>query len=375
MSNSRDESLNAAIHEIKVGSGHNVVARRDFLGDKIVILVVWAILSLVAVDIIIEFIRHGEVACLPPNASSSDGEVNYINQFCASKVPFGAHITLFMVSHGVLIIVPHYLWVRHYAGSFSFFFQLVATLHKVKESNTGHYSIHNSLVVKQLDDRFSGDKHGQIFHLYIVKLACQLAWIVGGLVFVSAFYHGKFGPGFHCPIGSEDEWPLGADVICVYDSLNLSRILWVAEILLLILAAVGLLWALSWCFSIHPKELGSLEIAAFSYHYGLPSQCYVPNFPLLYCCGAGLRYLFRFSGTSGGPRIKTNMDFLMMVLYCTDGGLGHILKEGQVGSFLQKLCDDDRRRLNVHTRKHKNIRAYNGDGESESMCLVYLQYI
>ena len=356
------ESLNTAKREAV--QKRNVVARRDFWGDKIVLLVVWATLALVAVDIIIEFVRRGEVACSPPNASSSDGEVNYINRFCASKVPFGAYITLFMVSHGILIVVPHYLWLSQYAGSFNFFFQLVATLQRVKESDTGHYSTHNSLVVKQLEDSFSRDKHGKIFHLYVVKLVFQLAWIVGGLVFISAFFHGKFGPGFHCPITFEGDWPLGTDVICVYDTLNLFRLLWVADILLLILATVGLLWALSWCFSIHPKELGSSEIAAFSYHYGLSSQCYVPNIPLLYCCGAGLRYLLQYSRTSGGPRIKTNMDFLMMVLYCTDEGLGYVLKEGQVECFLKKLCDDDRWRLNVHARKHRNIKAYNGDGES-----------
>ena len=163
--------------------------------------------------------------------------------------------------------------------------------------------------------------------------------------------------------------PMHTDVACVFDTLNLLQVLWVAEILLLILAALGLLWALIWCFSVHPKELGSSEIADFSYHYGLPSQYYVPKLPLLYFCGTGLRYLFKFSRTSGEPRIKTDLDFLIMVLYCTDGGLGHILKEGQVGNVLKQLYDDDRRRLNIHARKHRNIRAYNSDCESE--CKVY----
>ena len=367
MSNSVYEGLKAkreTIHEVKVASGHNVLTRRDFFWDNVVLLVVWAILALAAVDIVIEFVRRGEVACFPPNANSSDGEVNYINRFCASKVPFGSHILLFMVSHGLLIAIPHYLWLNQYAGSCRFFFQLVATLQKIKESDTGQYSTHNSLVVEQLQETFSRYRHGHIFHLYIVKLIFQLAWIVGGLVFASIFFHGRFGPSFNCPNTSEDRWSIGTDVTCVFDTLNLLQVLWVAEILLLILAAVGLMWALIWCFSVHPKELGSSEIAAFSYYYGLRSQYYVPNIPLLYCCGTGLRYLFQFSRASGGPRIKTNMDFMMMVLYNTDGGVGHILKEGQVGSFLKQLCDDDRRRLNVHARKHRNIRADNHDCES-----------
>lgn len=342
--------------------------RREFFWDNVVLFVVSSVLALAAVDIISEVVRGGKVTCFPPIANRSDAEVKFINQFCTSNAPFGAHIVLFMVLHGLLIAVPHYVWLNHFGGSFNFFFQLAATLKRVKEDDTGQYSSHNVLTVRQLEAAFASDK---IFHFYVVKLAIQLAWVVGGLVFASAFFHGKFKPTFNCPSDFEvatEEWPIDTDVTCVFDTLNLLEVLWVAEMLLLALSGLALTGALIWCFSIHPTELGSSEIAAFSYHYGLTSEYYVPRFPLPQCCGNGLRCLFRFSGSlqhisSGGPRIKTNLDFMVMKLYHTDGSLGHVFKEVQVTSFLKRLCDDDRRRLNVHARKHRNITAQDSDGE------------
>ena len=369
--------------EGKAECENNSLGPREFFWDNVVLFVVSSILALAAVDIVTEFVRGGEVACFPPNASSGEAEANFINRFCTGNVPFGAYLSPFMVVHGLLIAIPHYLWLNHFGGSFGFFFQLATTLKRVKESNTGQYTPENLLAVGQLQASFSTYRRRHIFDLYTVKLGFQLAWVIGGVIFVTIFFAGRFGPSFNCPTdfdGATDEWPIDTDVTCVFDTLNLLQVLWVAEILLLLMAAFGLTWALIWCFSIHPTELGSSEIADFSFHYGLSSEYYIPKLPIAHCCGAGLRFLFRFSRSLqrisfGGPRIHTDLDFMVMKLFRTDGGLGHVFKEVQVSNHLKRLCDDDRRRLNIHARKHRNITAQDSASEGNDQVLLALSLI
>lgn len=352
---------------------NNNLTSRDFFWDTMVLYVVWSILSLAAVDIITEFVRGSKVACFPPNSNYSDAGENFINTFCTSNVPFGAHISIFMVLHGLLIALPHYLWLKNFSGSINSFFVLAATLKRAKEA-TGQYSPDNIQIVKELEGAFANYKYGRIFQLYVIKLGFQLAWVICGLIFVITFFYNKFGPSFNCPKdfnGTTDNWPIHSDVVCIYDILNLLKVLWVAEILLLALAGFGLVWALIWCFIIHPKELGSSDIAIFSYNYGLTSEYYVQKLPLSNCIG-GFRHLFYFSCllqqvSCGGPRIKTNMDFMVMKLYCTSGSLGYVFKEAQVAKVLKQLNDDDKRRLNVHARKHRNVTAQESNGMQGSI--------
>lgn len=353
----------------------NRLIPRDFFWDNVVFLVVWSILALAAVDIITEFVRGGKVACFPPpNTNYSDAEESFINTFCTSNVPFGAYISIFMVVHGLLIAVPHYLWTNHFSGSINFFFLLATMLKKAKEG-TGQYSPDDILIVRQLEGALASYKCGRIFHLYIIKLGFQLAWVICGLIFVAAFFYGRFGSSFNCPNdfdGATNDWPVHTDVVCVFDILNLLKVLWIVEMLLLALAGFGLIWGLVWCFSVHPNELGSSDIAIFSYNYGLSSEYYVPKLPSSNCIGSGFQYLFHFSCllqqvSCGGPRIKTNMDFMVMKLHCSDGGLGYIFKQVQVANVLKQLNDDDRRRLNIHERKHRNIAAQECNGKDHSI--------
>lgn len=352
---------------------------RDFFWDIIVFFVVWSILALAAVEIIIEFVRGGKVACFPPNNNNSDAEENFINAFCTSNVPYGSYISIFMVVHGLLVAVPHYIWLSYFSGSINFFFVLATMMKKAKE-DTGQYSPNNILIIRKLEVTLASYKSGRIFLLYIVKLGFQLAWVICGLIFVATFFYGTFGPSFDCPNdfdGATDEWPVHTDVVCVLDILDLLKVLWIVEMLLLALSGFGLIWGLVWCFSVHPKELGSADIALFSYNYGLSPEYYVPKLPLSNSIGSGFRYLFHLSCllqqvSCGGPRIQTNMDFMVMKLYCTDGGLGYIFKQVQVAKVLKQLNDDDRRRLNVHERKHRNIAAQECSGKDHNSVQITL---
>ncbi len=331
----------------------SAVKSRDFFWDSVVLFVVSATLGLVAVDVITEFIRGGSVACFTGLADLSESQESYINSFCSGSLPLGAYLPMFIAVHGVLIAVPHYLWLNQYGSSFDFFFQLASTLSRVRETETGEYAPENHIAIQQLHDAFTKYSRSKIFQIYVIKLAVQLIWALVGLIFVAAYFT-NFDATFDCPDNSQKDrfWPLNETARCVFDSLRLLRIMWFAEIALLLLVIGGLSIALLWCASTHTTELGSKDHALFAFQSGLSPIYYVPwvrfvphacktfftSFPSLACAG---------------PRILTDLDFLVTRLYRTDSGLGYVFKEVQIQTRLKELLHTDQKKLSLHVRKHQ----------------------
>ena len=335
---------------------------KEFFWDSLVHFVVSAILALAAVNIVSEFIRGGEVACFPPANNSEESEAKFINQFCTSDVPYGSYISFFMVLHGLLIVAPHYLWIKHFENNFKQFFELASILRYVKKSDSDHSN------PEMLKSTLLANKSKRMFYLYVTKLVVQLTWAIGGLVFAAVFFAGQFGPTFTCPSSFSSNWPLDTKVICIFNTLNLLEVLWVSEILLLALAALGIVWALVWCFKVHPNELGSSGTAVFSFHFGLNpiSKLSVRG---LSCCGNFLTRYFMFCGES---RIKSNLDFLIMKLHHSNKDLGYVIKEAQIFLHLQNLREDDQRRLSIHSRKHASITHVDTTGKCLMLAIISL---
>ena len=349
---------------------------REFFWDNIVLFVVSSIIGLAAIDVITEFIRGGGVACFAPfGVQVSEAQENYINSFCAGSLPLGAHIPTFMVVHAILIAVPHYLWLNHYGGNFDFFFQLASSLKRLRDKTTGEHVPENRIIVQQLEDVFSTYDRNTIFYVYIGKLVVQLLWSLAGFAFVVGFFVRNFNVNFICPAtdrnplfySGEEFWPLDGNVTCTFETLRLLSVLWGGEIGLLLLVSFGLVWALLWCGSIHTSELGSKDIAKFSFQSGLAPNFYVPKLPVPSCLKSFRRFLHRFitsvpwpSCSRSDPRIKNDLDFLVMKLFRTDSGLGQVFRDIQVEKELKYLIDDDQRRLNLHRITQSDPEAKTG---------------
>ena len=334
---------------------------REYFWDTIIIYVAFLILNLAAADFAIEFVRDNEIVCFSAANSSFIPEIRHL---CATNVPSGAYISIFVVFHGLILLASHHLWRNSFEGSFRSFFRVVSKLKKRREYETGTYATMNINIVEDLEDKF---KSRIIFQNYILKLIFQLIWAIGGFIFAAAFFYQKFGPFFNC-YTSENEWNINSDVTCVYEILTFLEILWILELVLLFIIGVTLIWALLWCFQSHPSELGSLPIATFSYHYGLSSKYYTTQTTPSHC-NCVMRFLFYIAPVLeriiyGGPHIVTSLDFMVMKLFNTDRQLGYVFKESQISHKYNKLCADDQRRLKLHVKKQRNLMA----DDSEGLC-------
>lgn len=335
---------------------------REFFWDNIVLFVVSSIIGLAAIDVVTEFIRGGDVACFSPQGVElNEAQGDYINSFCSGALPQGAYIPAFMVVHAVLITLPHYLWLNHYGGNFDFFFQLASSLKRLREK--GEHVQENLVIVNQLEATFSTYGRNTIFTFYILKLIVQLIFSLAGIGFVIGFFFRSFDSNFMCPRNFNNSteypfWPLDTEVVCVFEALGLLQTLWWAEIALLALVVFGLLWALIWCLSTHSSELGAKPVAQFSFQSGLSPVFYVPSLPVprwLRSCFTSLPWIL-----GSGPRIRSDLDFLLMKLYRTDNGLGHVFHEVQIEKEIKILADDEQRRLHLHSSTQQNYDADNG---------------
>ena len=300
-----------------------------------------------------EYIRGSAVECFSPNGTDI---TDYINNLCSDSLPVTSYFTAFIFIHGILIAVPHYLWLNHFGGSLSYFFHLVSSLERLKDAKSGDYPDQpNVIIVRQLEAVFTTYKRNDIFLLYVGKLILQWLLSVAGLV-LAFVYFTDFDTTFRCPRSfvetANEDWPIpDQQVICVFKSLRLIGVIRIGDIILLFIVILCLTWSLLWVVSSHANELGYKDTAIFSFRSGLEPKYYVPNFPIPRCCLCLQGALRKFFTWLYGPRISDDMGFLMMMLFRTDGGLGHVVKEVQIQKAIQNLNDDELRRLNLHRRE------------------------
>lgn len=354
------------------GEGDGRIKPREFFWDSITLYVVYSIIGLTAIDVVTEFIRGTGVQCFSRgNQSLGDLDLqDYVNDFCSSALPNTEFFPTFTIVHGILIAIPHYLWLNHFGGSFDFFFQLASSLERLREEKSGQYPDKNFVTAEQLEGAFSTYKQNSIYHLYLVKLLLQWVFTVAGFI-VAIAYFTNFDANFICPQTAEEAlnngaWPLtGERVMCVFTSLRLLELIRVADLILLALAILCLTWSLIWCTSTHSTELGHSSVAIFIFQSGLASRYFVPKFPVPRCLKFLRKYIHKLFTSIPwlafhGPRIKTDLDFMMMKLFRTDGGLGHVLREVQILKEVKSLNDDERRRYNLHRREQSKRHLWTG---------------
>ena len=337
------------------------VRPREFFWDSIVLYVVTAIIGLATIDAVLEFVRGSAVECFAntddPTAGLGDAQ-SYVNDYCSSKLPVTRFFPAFIVIHGVMIAAPHYLWLNHFGGTLGFFFQLVSSMGRLRENN-GEYPKENFDIVDQLQIALTTYDRNRMYRLYLMKLVVQLLLTASALGLTIAYFD-DFDDIFVCPKSLEDtrlpSWPLyNQNATCVFASLRFLEWIRLADIVLLALVAFGLLWSMVWSASAHVSELGHAKVAKFSFETGLASRYYIPKRAPKCCNRVSHRILHWITGFVPlldfyGPRIANDLNFLIMKLYRSDGGLGYVFNEVQVLTGIRALNNNERRRLGLHKR-------------------------
>ena len=342
------------------GKGEDSAKPREFFWDSVNLYVVGVIIALAAIDAITEFLRGSSVACFsPPGKDVTEAQENFINNVCALSLPMTEYFPVFIVVHGILISIPHYLWLNHYGGNFEFFFSQAREMDRTRNEQSGEYSGKNRIIIQQLTLAFTTYKQNWMFILYVVKLIAQTVITVAGFL-AAIFFFDNFDEVFLCPRSfnsSDPFWPFDSPVYCVFTSLRLFAAIRMADIILLLLLILCFTWSLIWCASTHSTELGTDNVALFCFHTGMSPEHHVPKLPLGWCCRPVKRFLRRFFKSipwfGRGPRICTNLDFLVLKLFRTDSGLGFIFREMQILEKTKHHNDDDQRRTNLHKRQQQ----------------------
>lgn len=324
---------------------------RDLFWDKVVLYLSSAIVALTAVDILTELLRGGsDIVCyLPTDLNVSEGQESFTNSYCAQSVPDTQYLPIFVLIHGILIAIWHYIWKSSFTSQLNLFMTLASELSRLNDETTGGYPPRNLAIIRKLESKFSAYGRRDIFTWYQLKLCLQLLVALASLL-TTAFVFTEFDVDFQCPRDglNNDSWPFpGQQVTCIFTSLRLFALVRVFDILLLTFIVVVLVWGLLWSIWRHPHELGHKNVALFSFSSGLPASYFVPRPTLLnpvafwrgICSRRILQELkLRFLV----PRITTDLEFLLILLFRSDSSLAHSFKEGQILMHYAALVDMDR---------------------------------
>ena len=331
---------------------------REFFWDSVVLYVVYSIIALAAIDALTEYIRGSNVACRVKE------DTEYINNYCSGNLPPTQFFPVFIVVHAILIAIPHYLWLNLYGDNFDFFFDLALQLKPIKTK--GKYEETNFTIVSELDSAFNTFRQNWMFPVYFLKLVLQLGIALCGFIGVIVVFT-DFNETFDCPrnFSASDRdpfWPMNTTVQCVFTTLRLLSLIRIADLVLLALVILGFIWAIVWSIRPHSAELGSKDIARFSFQTGLLPRFYVRDF----CSPRAGKHNFCFPRAGKfknfmqtvysfmpwtalhGPRISSDLDFMLLKLFRTNGGLGYTFRMTQVLLELKYLEKNGLRCLSLY---------------------------
>lgn len=387
---------------------------KDFFWDQLITYFSGAILAVSLANVSIEFLFGRGVSCFPPSlfVGDNDGsggfdtvlevtrvQADYINDYCTESLPRTEYFPFYMILHATLLVAPQYLWSVLFKADLDSFFASVEKLDRSRDPKTGEFDPKNVHRVNKLEIEYGGTR-STMFIGYISKLILQLLVSLSAIAFSRVFFT-NFSPVFECPTtfdspnrdlspAGETNWPFNTTVSCVYTVLRLLGITQYFDHLLSLLSIFTVFGGLIWCFTRHTKELGAKDVAKFVY-----SSCLTPDtfsyhkwynwFTPIKCCSCccyccycticypnvtRLKYLFH-------PRIKSDIDFLLMWLFRADCSLGRVFRKIQVEKGLNLWKGIKQQRLHcvinmqIHTGEQQQGQKLQND---QWLCQVLLNY-
>ncbi len=315
-----------------------------FFWDQFLIYVSTGIALLTVLDASIQFFRSNGLQCYVPMdvlpQEFTRDNAAFVNTFCLSSLSWSEYYSVFILIQGIVVVAPHYLWSSVFSGRFDFFVDLVKQLDRLRDSDTGDFRPKNIDIVKKLEQEFPEKwKWTGIFVLYIVKLFAQLLAIVISLVVnILVFPEESFAFVFSCPRdfnGSTDQvegWLFPTAVSCSYPSFRVLSRIQIANYFLLVLALGSVVYGILWCFKRHSSSLGYKDVAKFAF-----SACLAPE---EHMCDSLWKNPFH-------PRIRNDLDFLVMILFRADSGHGRVFKDIQVSKEIKNQITEDHVKLHL----------------------------
>ena len=342
-----------------------------FFWDNIIFYLASAILGLSVSNIVVDFLRPepNSVACF--SSFDNRDKVAYINNYCNDFLPFTENFSLALVIHGVLLLLPHYLWKAYFSARIDFFFTHAAKLETLRDGNTGEYPPRNFNVVDYMHRKFHENK--DILRGYRIKLASQLIIALIAIGTTAGLFQ-DFKIQFDCPGIDDEEDPIFQRVKCSYAKLRYISVLRYADYIFLGLSVVTILYGLYWCLPMksHP-DLGHQEISQFCYDSCLNSKhCVTKRWSFYHATRMWPHYhiakmwpFYRIAKmwpfhhiirkcsfchiSKKWPlyHLENDLQFLLMSLFSTDAGLGKVFKSVQI-------AHDIAQELNAHLESLDN---------------------
>ena len=279
------------------------------------------------------FLDRG-LACNAPRYVDRD-QYAYVVLWCSRHVLRVDLLPSLIVLHTFFVVTPQLVWEVYAAPSLQQFFSLTPGIEHLREKKVGTYNEDTSAVVQYLRDNYR-HKTG-LLRSYRYKIIFQT--VVSWIAFVGMLgtYEGgvAFTVDFNCSrvglVGETERSNVSTndgldpfDALCSYTSSSFFFALWIADMILLLLTAGVAIFGLVWLKQSHWEELDYKGRADFYYSFSMNSGNYNPS-----------------HSQKTKSTIKDDFDFLTLLLFNSDKGLGETLYNVQVELHLQERWADD----------------------------------
>jgi hypothetical protein len=185
----------------------NEVERKDLVWDQFAKLGSSAILALSLLSFTVDFIRGTKgVACFHPSNTASGNELTlnqatFINQFCSDSLPITEYYPVYILAHGLMLRLPHYVWSATFKGHIDGFFSIAVKINRLRNSEIGEYCEKSFSRVEKLQRQYGG--RNEIFHFFVIKLVAQLAFSITFLSINTVLFQ-DFSFSFNCSLPLEE---------------------------------------------------------------------------------------------------------------------------------------------------------------------------
>lgn len=324
------------------------LVHRDFFWDKLTAFIASVLFGLATLNLFTQLLpRDTGIACdfSQLDGNISDSTTDFLLGLCSKALPPFTFLPVGIIIQGVLIAGPHFIWKSTFLSQLDYFFSSVNTLGLRRDPTTGHFPIENRVMIKQLESSFTFCDTSDVFTWYKRKLFVQfIVNFVVAIVSITVPLTVFNSDMYECSIPASI-WPRNDTITCVLVTFKLFSLIWACDVTLLLIMIPVLFWGILWCYLRHPAQLGHDDVAAFSFNSGIISK-YAFSKPFFSSTGWGRDFRSRFFS----PSIKNDLDFMLMLLFKVNDGVGQVFKEGLVEIEMDRLNDMETQILESYLR-------------------------
>ncbi|XP_065826373.1 uncharacterized protein [Oscarella lobularis] len=290
------------------------------------------------------------LACNVPTTMNRD-QARYVTLWCTRKVQTVDSMSLIILAQSLFVYSPHLLWEAVAAPTLEQFFVLTSLLSRLREESSGQYSNETVQIVRKLQKCYEKEKtlFQSIHKTYLVKLGSQLLFSLAffiGMVIVFYVNSWQFSPDFICHgvgndsarahyVGNQDKnqslvagfAPI--DIPCTHTIALLAYPVWICNVLILIVTVIASIVGLVYVIQKPWDELEFKNHAEFRYFFSLnvgSEEIYAKN---------------KKRKNTKKVKITTDLDFLVVLLYNKDEGLGETFFDVQIDIETDRLWASD----------------------------------